>query len=306
MPRPQVSLGTWAFIRGPFAAEPWSLERVCDFAAEVGYEGVELSGYRPHAHHDDYDTPEKRQALRAMINSRGLTVSGYAPDLRHVPAATTETKAYMAELTKCMDLCTGVRTDVLRVDTGVPPQEYNSKEYGALFRQIAENWYALAEAGKPIGVAPYWEFEPRYLVNKPSEIARMIEAVPSENLRLIFDMSHAYMMAVVGARQPGIRQVEKYGVVGLGRTLQDKIAHLHISDSDGTLYGDGVSSAHVALGRGKMDLETELYYLRHFILKLSWWTVDLNENPDPVTAAREALPIVLSLMEELDTDRRVV
>ena len=31
---PQISLGTWAFLRGPYADNPWSLERVLDFAAE--------------------------------------------------------------------------------------------------------------------------------------------------------------------------------------------------------------------------------------------------------------------------------
>jgi sugar phosphate isomerase/epimerase len=52
MALPQISLGTWAFLRGPFTDDPWSLERVLDFAAEAGYEGVELSGYRPHAHYE--------------------------------------------------------------------------------------------------------------------------------------------------------------------------------------------------------------------------------------------------------------
>ena len=305
MPRPRISLGTWAFIRGPYADDPWSLERVLDLAAEAGYEGVEISGYRPHAHYDDYDTPEKRQALRDMIESRGLLASGYAPDLRHVPAATTDTETYMAEIQKCFDMCTGIRTDVLRVDTGVPPQELDAKEYAALFKQIAENWFSVAEAGKSIGVAPHWEFEPRFLVNKPSEIGRLMEAIPTDNLRLIFDLSHAYMVAVEGARQPGIVQTEKYGIVGLGRSLEDRIGHLHVADSDGSLYGEGESSKHVALGHGRIDLETELYYMRHHIMTLSWWTMDFNHSPDPETAAREAVPIILGYMEQFDLDKRL-
>jgi sugar phosphate isomerase/epimerase len=117
-------------------------------------------------------------------------------------------------------------------------------------------------------------------------------------------MSHAYMVAVMGARQPGLVQTEKYGVVGLGRALQDKIAHLHISDSDGTLYGEGESSTHLGLGQGKMDLETELYYMRHHVMTLSWWTVDLNQNPDPERAAREAVPILRDYFRQFDLDRR--
>jgi sugar phosphate isomerase/epimerase len=296
MPRPQISLGTWAFIRGPFEDAPWSLERVLDFAAETGYDGVELSGYRPHAHYEDYDTTEKRQALRAMVESRGLAVSGYAPDLRHVPAATTDEATYMAEMRKAMDLCFGVRTDVLRVDTGVPPQELDAKEYAERFRQVVRNWDLAQAAGKTIGVALHWEPEPRFLINKPSEVKRLLEAMPERNLKLIFDLSHVYMMTVIGARQPGIKQTMPYGAVSLGRQVGEYIGHLHLSDTDGSLSPKGQSSAHVSLAKGKIDFDTDVYYMREEFKKLSWWCVDLNENGDPEEAARESLAVARELV----------
>ena len=293
---PQISLGTWAFLRGPYADNPWSLERVLDFAAEVGYEGVELSGYRPHAHYDDYDTPEKRQELRAMIESRGLAVSGYAPDLRHVPVALTDEETYLAEIMKAMELCVGVRTDVLRVDTGVPPEELTADEYAERFRRVVVNWDKATEAGLKIGVGVQWEFEPRFLINKASEVRRLLDAMPERNMHVILDMSHAYMMTVMGARQPGIKQTLPYGIVSLGRDIQDYIGHLHLSDTDGTISSRSQSSSHVALGKGKIDYDTDLYYLREDLKKLSWWTVDLNENDDPEAAARESLFVAQELL----------
>lgn len=293
---PQISLGTWAFLRGPYADNPWSLERVLDFAAEVGYEGVELSGYRPHAHYEDYDTPEKRQELRAMIESRGLAVSGYAPDLRHIPVALTDEETYLAEIMKAMELCVGVRTDVLRVDTGVPPEELTAEEYAERFRRVVVNWDKATEAGLKIGVGLQWEFEPRFLINKASEVRRLLEAMPERNMHVILDMSHAYMMTVMGARQPGIKQTLPYGIVSLGRDIQDYIGHLHLSDTDGTISPRSESSSHVALGQGKIDYETDLYYLREELKKLSWWTVDLNENDDPEGAARESLFVAQELL----------
>lgn len=293
---PQISLGTWAFLRGPYADNPWSLERVLDFAAEVGYEGVELSGYRPHAHYDDYDTPEKRQELRAMIESRGLAVSGYAPDLRHVPVALTDEETYLAEIMKAMELCVGVRTDVLRVDTGVPPEELTADEYAERFRRVVVNWDKAIEAGLKIGVGLQWEFEPRFLINKASEVRRLLDAMPERNMHVILDMSHAYMMTVMGARQPGIKQTLPYGIVSLGRDIQDYIGHLHLSDTDGTISSRSQSSSHVALGKGKIDYDTDLYYLREDLKKLSWWTVDLNENDDPEAAARESLFVAQELL----------
>ena len=298
MPKPELSLGSWAFIRGPYAEQPWSLERVMDFAVEAGYNGIELSGYHPHAHYDDYDTPEKRQALRDAVESRGLAVSGYAPDLTHVPAAAVDTETYMAEIRKCMAFCTGVRTDVLRVDTGVPPEELDSQEYARRFRQVAQNWQAAAEEGSGLGVGLFWEFEPRFLINKPTEIRRLIDSLETNNFFILFDTSHAYMTAVVGARQPGIRQTENYGIVGLGRLINDRIGHVHIADSDATLYGDAESSKHVTPGEGKVDFETIFWYLRDPLARLPWWTVDLNRHPNPEQAARDVVPFLRDMIEE--------
>jgi sugar phosphate isomerase/epimerase len=288
MALPQISLGTWAFLRGPFTDNPWSLERVLDFAAEVGYEGVELSGYRPHAHYEDYDTKDKCQVLRDMVESRGLRVSGYAPDLRHAPAALMDTDSYMAVLIKAMQFCVGVRTDMLRVDTGVPPEELTAEEYAERFRRLVNNWDRAVEVGKPMGVAITWEPEPRFLINKASEVHRLLDALPERNIRIVLDMSHAYMMTVVGARQPGIKQTLPYGIVSLGRDIPDYIGHFHLSDTDGTISPRSLSSTHVAIGQGKIDFDTDMYYLRETLKKLSWWTVDLNDNDDPEGAARES------------------
>jgi len=295
MALPQISLGTWAFLRGPFADNPWSLERVLDLAAEIGYEGVELSGYRPHAHYEDYDTKDKCQALREQIESRGLRVSGYAPDLRHVPAALTDTDTYMTEVVKAMQFCFGVRTDMLRVDTGVPPEELSAEEYAERFRRVVMNWDRAAEVGKSIGVGIYWEPEPRFLINKPSEVRRLLESMPERNIHLVLDLSHAYLMTVVGARQPGIKQTMPYGIVSLGRDIENFVGHFHLSDTDGKLSARSESSSHLALGYGKIDYDTDLYYLRYTLSKLSWWTVDLNDNDDPESAARESFYVAQEL-----------
>ena len=104
------------------------------------------------------------------------------------------------------------------------------------------------------------------------------------------------MMTVMGARQPGIKQTLPYGIVSLGRDIQDYIGHLHLSDTDGTISPRSQSSSHVALGKGKIDYDTDLYYLREDLKKLSWWTVDLNENDDPEAAARESLFVAQELL----------
>ena len=87
MNMPKISLGSWAFSFGPFENHPWPFEKVLRYAAEAGYDGVELNGFRPHPHPDDYDTPQKCAELMKQIEGLGLGISGYAPDFAAVPPA---------------------------------------------------------------------------------------------------------------------------------------------------------------------------------------------------------------------------
>ena len=66
--RPRVSLGSWAFAFGPYEKDPWSFDRVCDFAAAAGYDGVEINGFRPHPHFDDFIGGKRSSELKAQIS----------------------------------------------------------------------------------------------------------------------------------------------------------------------------------------------------------------------------------------------
>ncbi|TEU12476.1 MAG: sugar phosphate isomerase/epimerase [Anaerolineales bacterium] len=80
MNTPKTSIGTWAFCFGPFQRDPWPLSKVLEYAADVGYDGVELNGFRPHVHWDDFDTPSKCAELKKAIEGFGLGISRCAPD----------------------------------------------------------------------------------------------------------------------------------------------------------------------------------------------------------------------------------
>ena len=63
---PRISVGTWAFAFGPYQGDPWSFRRVCEYAAEVGYYGVEINGFRPHPHPDDFIGGKGLGELRSL------------------------------------------------------------------------------------------------------------------------------------------------------------------------------------------------------------------------------------------------
>jgi sugar phosphate isomerase/epimerase len=122
--------------------------------------------------------------------------------------------------------------------------------------------------------------------------------VNHENFKLLFDTSHAYMGAVVGARQTGNKELLSGGVAEYGRFLGTMVGHLHLIDSDGSLHNNETST-HVAFGQGKIDFTDVLATMKPVISNLRWWCVDFCFNPQAPTAGRDAVPVVRRLMEEV-------
>ena len=298
MDHPKLSLGSWAFTFGPFSKDPWSFPRVLQFIAEAGYDGVEINGFRPHPHPDDYDTPEKCRVLVKQIEEFGLGISGYAPDFSEVPPAVEETQVYLRTFGKCLDFCGNCGILALRVDTVSPPEALAPSEYAARFTRLMQTWHKAAETASRAGVKLVWEFEPGFWLNKPSEVRRVVEDVDHENFKLLFDTSHAYMGAVIGARQTGNKELLNGGVSEYGRLLSENIGHLHLIDSDGTLHNDETST-HTAFGQGNIDFVDILTELKPVVSRLPWWCVDFCFNPQTPSAGKDAVPFVRRLMDEV-------
>jgi len=298
MQPPKISLGSWAFSFGPFEANPWSFDRFIHYAAEAGYDGVEINGFRPHPHPDDYDTPAKCGELKAQISGLGLGISAYAPDFAEVPPAEVEAQAYLRVIQKCLLFCNRLEIDHLRVDSVSPPRSLPSGEYEQHFGHLALTWRKVAEVCRQAGVLLVWEFEPGFWLNKPSEVKRLVEAVDHPNFKLLFDTSHAYMGSVVGARHTGMPEILRGGEVEYARRLRPYLGHLHLIDSDGSLH-DGTTSTHYPFGEGKVDFTGTLNALRPELDQLKWWCVDYCFWPNGEVDAKKAVPFVRNLVAEV-------
>lgn len=293
--RPKLSLGTWAFAFGPFAAAPWSLQEVCRFAAETGYDGVELNGFRPHAPFEDFDTGGKRRALRAELAALGLGASAYAPDLRTVPPTEVPASDYLRAIDRCVAFCADVDVRLLRVDTGAPPASLPPAEHEARVARLVRTWRVAADRATRDGVTLVWEFEPGFWLDHPADVARMLELVDHPAFRVLFDTSHAYVGALVAARQPGAPERIDDGLPAYARELAPSIGHLHLADSDGTLHEEG-TSRHLALGAGVVDFPATLAALGATAHALPWWCVDLCFCPTVTRDAKSALAFARRLL----------
>ena len=84
----RISIGTWAFAFGPYAANPWSFERVCEYAATAGYDGVEINGFHPHPHPDDFLGEKGSESFGHLSPPTVLVFLGTLPTTGACPRST--------------------------------------------------------------------------------------------------------------------------------------------------------------------------------------------------------------------------
>lgn len=294
---PKLSIGSWAFAFGPFAADPWPFERILRYAAEAGYDGVEINGFAPHPTPDSHPTAASRKELLALIRSYGLGISGYAPDFASAPPDRCPQERYLTLLRSYLAFCNDLGIDTLRVDTVSPPAELSADEYEANFERLAATWRASAELAAAAGVRIVWEFEPGFWLNKPSEVLRLAETIDHPAFRVLFDTSHAYMSGVAAARHTGEKETLAGGIIEYARLLEKHIGHFHLIDSDGTLH-DEETSTHAEFGAGLIDFATFLADRRQTLAPLEWWCVDFCFNAQVEAWGRDAVPFIRQAIRE--------
>lgn len=298
MKRPKFSIGSWAFSFGPFESNPWSFKAFLKYAADAGYDGIEINGFHPHPHPDVYNTREKCMDLKKEIGGLGLGISGYAPDFRDVPAAEVATAEYVAAIDKSLAFCNHMQIDTLRIDTISPPEELDEKEYATRFSRLVKTWNEAAKRCQQSGVKLVWEFEPGFWLNKPSEILATVEAVGHDNFKVLFDTSHAYMCAVIGARQSGQKETLLGGIVEFAEMLKGSIGHFHLIDSDGTLHDDETST-HAPFGTGDIKFTEVITSMKDEVEQLPWWCFDFCFCPTTEADARKAIPYVENVISQI-------
>lgn len=275
----KISIGSWAYTFGPYESHPVSLEDTVKGVSDLGFDGISLGGFKPHAHFDLYPTPEAREQLVELLRSHALQPVEYSPDVNSF-SPITQQEEYLKLLGKFLDFMSLCGFRIIRLDSGVAPILPGGLSYAAAFEKMAETFRLASVMARDKGIRVVWEFEPGFLFNKPSEIVRMVDQVNDDNFSVLFDTCHAYMSAVVGARHMGEPEILKGGVLELIDMLAGKIGLVHLIDSDGTLH-DGDTSVHRPFGEGFIDFDTLIpALLTNGRYTSDWWVIDLCFWPD--------------------------
>ena len=270
----KISLGSWAFSFGPYATHPIPFEETVKRLSSAGYDGIEICGFPPHVTPNRYPTKESRNELVRFLQDHRLGISGYAADFSSVnPLAEGNKQKYLDLFQRNVEMCVDIGSPGIRVDSVAAPGSIADKDYQPSFDRLAGVWRQAATIAQAAGIRINWEFEPGFAFNKPSEVVRMHERVGHPNFFVMFDTSHAYMCAVVGARQHGPKEVLSGGVPEFLRKLQGRIGAIHLIDSDGTLHGDETST-HCPFGEGFINFKA-LAPLLLAVPNIEWWCIDM-------------------------------
>ena len=271
----KLSIGSWAYTFGPYEDDPILLPTVCKRLGELGMDGIELGGFKPHAHPDDYATAEKQDELKQLLADNGLEVSAIAADFwTEAVVPWLKPDLYRATFAKNLAFCKAIGIPCIRVDTvmGAPGPE--GAERAEAIDACAAMWRECAEIGAGEGVKVTWEFEPGFAFNKPSEIVAIAEKVDHPNFGILLDACHAHMVAAVGSRQPEPVEILEGGAIELIQDLTGRINHIHLIDSDETLH-NGETSTHRPFGEGVLDFDKIIPAILEAGYDSEWWVIDL-------------------------------
>lgn len=268
----------------------WTVEEIFKFAAETGYEAVELASYSFCDNITDV-TASERQQIRAWADATHMEIAGLhalftpIPGLQPLyscpaglqlnsldPTIRRRTTDYLMELIRfCSEV--GGRNVVVgsasarSIPEGMPYED-GWKYSRDAFRESAE--YA-AQFDVIVSLEPIAATLTNF-INTPDEAMRMVTEVAHPNLMWMLDCFAAYNQ---GVDIP--KSVRQYG---------QHLAHVHMNDNNKSWPGTGKVDF-PALASALNDIGYDGY--------LSIEVFDLA--PDPETIAREALTYVRNLFK---------
>ena len=283
--KPKLSVGSWAYAFGPYTDNPVDFKTVCRKLNELGLDGVELGGFKPHPGPDSCATQDDRRELRKFVADQGLQFSALAADLWSQKLLTVEDSGpYIAAFAKNIFFAEDLGIDCIRVDTVEPITvlQEGKVESKVAFDRAVRAFDLCSKLAANRGIKICWEFEPGFPFNKPSEVVALVDAVRdlgNPNFGVLYDTCHAHMSAAVGANQIGEKETLKGGALEMLHLLKGKINHVHLIDSDDTL-NEHNTSTHAPFGQGKLDFDVLLPAILKADIPTEWWCVDLCFWPD--------------------------
>lgn len=212
--------------------ENWPWEKICDFAREIGYHGIEVAPFTL-AERAELVSPQRRLEIRKAAESRGLEIIGLhwllvkpaGLYITHTDAAIRrQTAAYFVELVKlCADLGGKVMVIGSPKQRNLLPGVRREQAMGYAVEVFSECLDTAAQRGVTLAIEPLSTRETDFLMCAQDGVD-LIERINHPNFRLHLDvkaMSYEY--------KP---------IPQIIRECARHLAHFHVNDPN--LLGPGM------------------------------------------------------------------
>ena len=259
----KLSLSTFVYVN-------YALDETIRRVADLGYDGVELWGGRPHAYCDDI-TPKEARRLRALAERKGVAFSAFIPAQFRYPTCLCSPcghvrSASVAYIKKSM---AAAKLFGCRNVSICPGHTLFGQGYENGRQALAESARALLAFARAEKMSLYLEPAHRLesdLVMTVEEGVRFMHDFSLENLGIVMDTGHCF--------------VNKESLTDCLRLLEGIPYHIHLDDNHGN------SDDHKVPGDGGICFEPFLTALDQARYK-GFLTAELGwgDTADPDAAA---------------------
>ncbi len=255
------------------ACPAWSIERVAEEAARLGYDGVELRLLDGDVIDPVADRGRVERAV-GLCRARGVEVCALDTSCRFNQADPVERERQVAEARRWIALAHHLRTPLLRVFGG-PDQDDGGR---APTGDEANDWVArslrqIAPDAERAGVTVVLETHDAF--SSAQRVAAVLSRVDSGSVAALWDSHHPYRVGETA------RDVVD--------ALDGRIAHAHVKDAR-RLDAGGARWELVLLGEGEVPVREQLAALKRRGYE-GWVSVEWEKKWHPEIAGPEvALP----------------
>jgi sugar phosphate isomerase/epimerase len=148
----KISIGSWAYA---FLKTPILLPEVSAKLNELGFDGISMGGFKPHASPDIYDTDEKRKELAGLLAKYKLGVAEFACDLWSLDAL-KQAEEWVALFEVNAEFAQKMGWKIIRVDTGAPPILPGGTNYAQARATITYNLKRICRIDQKDGLQVTW------------------------------------------------------------------------------------------------------------------------------------------------------
>jgi len=239
---------------------------VLDFAAQTGFDGVELVGNWPMGGYPRAHESKRIAALRRLYDAFGLQIfsiqtgagGAFAPD-------GIQRKQWLDRFRDEAKLARALGAECIGMWPGGPLRGQTIQQ---AIRRLAQSFRQAADIAADLELIPAFEIEPPFVFNTEEHMKAILDQANHPKLKVIYDPSHFDLMN--GSTGRPHEMLQRIGVQNIG--------YVHLTDSDGTLR-DGGTSKHLPCGDGHIDIARSLAVLRDGGFR-GWVMIDAWEIPD--------------------------